>query len=63
MGDSRIEGQLTPKLIDGLYVEAMVLADEARSYFDTIGRDDRLSLESTARPRRAPLRGLPRPAA
>ena len=39
------EGQLTPKLIDGLYVEAMVLADEARSYFDTIGRDDRLSLD------------------
>jgi regulator of CtrA degradation len=45
MGDSRIEGQLTPKLIDGLYVEAMVLADEARSYFDTGGRDDRLALD------------------
>jgi regulator of CtrA degradation len=27
--------QLTPKLIDSLYVEAMVLADEARSYFDS----------------------------
>lgn len=39
------DGQLTPKLIDGLYVEAMVLADEARSYFDTGGRDDRLSLD------------------
>jgi regulator of CtrA degradation len=26
--------QLTPKLIDSLYTEAMVLADEARSYFD-----------------------------
>ena len=38
-------GQLTPKLIDGLYVEAMVLADEARSYFDTGGRDDRLALD------------------
>jgi regulator of CtrA degradation len=37
--------QLTPKLIDGLYVEAMVLADEARSYFDTLGRDDRLLLD------------------
>ena len=37
--------QLTPKLIDGLYVEAMVLADEARSYFDTLGRDDRLALD------------------
>ena len=37
--------QLTPKLIDGLYVEAMVLADEARSYFDTLGRNDRLRLD------------------
>jgi len=36
---------LTPKLVDSFYVEAMVLADEARSYFDTIGRDDRLSLD------------------
>jgi len=38
-------GRLTPRLIDGLYVEAMVLADEARSYFDTGGRDDRLALD------------------
>ena len=45
MGDSMTERQLTPKLIDGLYVEAMVLADEARSYFDTGGRDDRLALD------------------
>jgi regulator of CtrA degradation len=45
MGVSMTEGQLTPKLIDGLYVEAMVLADEARSYFDTGGRDDRLALD------------------
>ena len=35
---------MTPKLVDALYVEAMVLADEARSYFDTQGRDDRLAL-------------------
>lgn len=28
-------------LIDTLYVEAMVLADEARSYFDDIGRAER----------------------
>jgi regulator of CtrA degradation len=27
--------QITPKLVDGLYTEAMVLADEARSYFDS----------------------------
>ncbi len=26
--------ELTPKLVDALYTEAMVLADEARSYFD-----------------------------
>ena len=39
------ENQLTPKLVDALYVEAMVLADEARSYFDTQGRDDRLLLD------------------
>ena len=48
MGDvstTNMDGQLTPKLIDGLYVEAMVLADEARSYFDTGGRDDRLALD------------------
>ena len=45
MGELAIQSQLTPKLVDGLYVEAMVLADEARSYFDTMGRDDRLSLD------------------
>jgi regulator of CtrA degradation len=27
--------QLTPKLIDAIYTEAMVLDDEARSYFDS----------------------------
>ena len=45
MGELAIQSQLTPKLVDALYVEAMVLADEARSYFDTIGRDDRLALD------------------
>jgi regulator of CtrA degradation len=45
MGELAIQSQLTPKLVDALYVEAMVLADEARSDFDTIGRDDRLSLD------------------
>ena len=43
------ENQLTPKLVDALYVEAMVLADEARSYFDMQGRDDRLSLDPVDR--------------
>ena len=41
--------QLTPKLIDSLYVEAMVLADEARSYFDRHGREDRDSLDPLLR--------------
>ncbi|MDQ8757998.1 DUF1465 family protein [Sphingosinicella sp. LHD-64] len=45
MADARAQTELTPKLIDGLYVEAMVLADEARSYFDTAARDDRLTLD------------------
>jgi regulator of CtrA degradation len=41
--------RLTPKLIDSLYVEAMVLADEARAYFDEHGRSDRLSLDPIVR--------------
>ena len=41
--------ELTPKLVDSLYVEAMVLADEARSYFDSAARDDRLELEPVDR--------------
>jgi regulator of CtrA degradation len=36
---------LTPKLVDSLYVEAMVLADEARSYFDVQAEADRALLE------------------
>ena len=41
--------ELTPKLVDSLYVEAMVLADEARSYFDCAARDDRLALDPVDR--------------
>ena len=37
------------KLIDSLYVEAMVLADEARSYFDRNGREERESLDPIVR--------------
>jgi len=40
---------LTSKLVDSLYVEAMVLADEARSYFDRSGREDRLALDPMLR--------------
>ena len=35
---------LAKRLVDGLYVEAMVLADEVRAYFDDIGRDARDAL-------------------
>ena len=41
--------ELTPKLVDSLYVEAMVLADEARSYFDVQAEEDREALEPLAR--------------
>ena len=36
--------ELTPRLVASLYTEAMLLADEARSYFDQGGRADRDSL-------------------
>src|SRR6476660_9607715 len=41
--------RITSRLIDSLYTEAMLLADEARSYFDDAGRDDRATLEPFAR--------------
>lgn len=37
------------RLIDSMYVEAMVLADDARSYFDDGNRDERDSLSTMAR--------------
>ncbi len=40
---------LTPKLVDTLYIEAMLLADEARAYFDRHGRDDRIALDPILR--------------
>ncbi|HEX8214711.1 MAG TPA: DUF1465 family protein [Allosphingosinicella sp.] len=45
----RIRAALTPKLVDSLYVEAMLLADEARAYFDKHGRDDRMALDPLVR--------------
>ena len=41
--------RITPRLIDALYTESMLLADEARAYFDQAGRDDRLGLDPFAR--------------
>lgn len=36
--------RMAARLVDSLYTEAMVLADEARAYFDEHGRADRDSL-------------------
>jgi regulator of CtrA degradation len=41
--------RITSRLIDSLYTEAMLLADEARAYFDDAGRNDRSTLEPFAR--------------
>ena len=43
------ETRITPRLVDALYTEAMLLADEARAYFDDVGKGDRLMLEPFAR--------------
>ena len=43
------QSRITSRLIDSLYTEAMLLADEARSYFDDAGRDERSMLEPFAR--------------
>ena len=47
--DNLAQTRITPRLIDSLYTEAMLLADEARAYFDEVGRDERLTLEPFAR--------------
>ena len=44
MATELAERPVAAKWVDGLYIEAMVLADEARSYFDNQARDDRLML-------------------
>ena len=43
------EVRITPRLIDSFYTEAMLLADEARSYFDDSGRDERGGLDPYVR--------------
>jgi regulator of CtrA degradation len=43
------ESRITSRLVDALYTEAMILADEARGYFDEAGRADQASLEPFAR--------------
>jgi regulator of CtrA degradation len=46
---SGAEARITPRLIESLYTEAMVLADEARTYFDQEGRDERTALDPFVR--------------
>ena len=46
---SQLQVRITSRVIDSLYTEAMLLADEARSYFDDVGRNDRSTLEPFAR--------------
>ena len=43
------DARITPRLIDSLYTEAMLLADEARAYFDDAARDERLALDPFGR--------------
>ena len=49
MQGSANNSRLGRKLVDGLYVDAMLLADEARTYFDDIGRTQRDGLTPLAR--------------
>ena len=43
------ETRIHRHLIDALYIEAMLLADEARSYFDEVGRAEREMLDPLVR--------------
>ena len=43
------ESRIHRRLIDSLYTEAMLLADEARAYFDEAGRAERESLDPLIR--------------
>ncbi|KQN28460.1 MULTISPECIES: DUF1465 family protein [unclassified Sphingomonas] len=43
------ESRLQQRLVDALYSEAMLLADEARTYFDEAGRAEREALDPLIR--------------
>jgi regulator of CtrA degradation len=47
--DQSARARITPRLIESLYTEAMLLADEARTYFDDAGRDERGLLDPFVR--------------
>jgi len=49
MDDVPIDTRVYRHLVDSLYVDAMVLADEARAYFDDGGRLDRDGLDPMTR--------------
>lgn len=49
MHSGETHSRLHRRLIDSLYVESMLLADEARGYFDDAGRRDRDGLDSLSR--------------
>ena len=44
-----VHSPITPKLVEGLYFEAMTLADSARAYFDREGHDERAHLDAVSR--------------
>ncbi|QIL02462.1 DUF1465 family protein [Sphingomonas sinipercae] len=46
---SEPEVRITPRLIDSFYTESMLLADEARSYFDEAAQSDRDRLDPFTR--------------
>ena len=45
----RMESRITPRLVDAFYTEAMLLADEARAYFDEAARNERDELDPFVR--------------
>lgn len=47
--DPTSRARIAPRLIESLYTEAMVLADEARAYFDEQGRNERSTLDPFVR--------------
>lgn len=49
MDDGPREIRLRGRLVNSLYTEAMLLADEARAYFDHQGREDRETLDPLGR--------------
>lgn len=49
MDDGPREIRLRGRLVNSLYTEAMVLADEARAYFDHAGREHREALDPVRR--------------